>query len=544
MLRSQFLLEVSGGGHGASASVPLQASSRNLEEPTSAKICAHCVLTVLNISQRIVSFKVLTNAQNRYSIRPSIGILQPSQSLDITVGVSRKHASEPAGVILLRYVKLPGDWSLQHDLASFWSNAPKDKVKALKLVQSVFEPDSANYSLHSSFSGISSAHGSGSPTLDVDFDSHNTPLPSVSGNHKSSSQLRAVEIDRSIPDAAHESRENASANAMLPANISDVAPRTYSTSTNSRESAFSFLQGSNTSLPIPRVDEVSQVPLASFNSLASFIPVEAHSVCTALANSADDNGFTAGPRSDSRASTLSDYSHRTDDPTLGMDQDMVAAVEKLRAAVSSVKARPKTEVTSFAHRRLRASESSSAKDSAAAALLDAPSTLQSSDVNGPSVPSANTSTSTAIKHSRYPPVEAFVSSISRVSTTDSSFFQRLFPSASLSGLPVFVKMDPNMLQLSEGESQELLLLLRWKDVVAISVRTDSTVATILLLLNGNSGNVASCFRDIKVCDSLVSDVYHKLHLLAIKGSADTICRMAVHASRCPGNVLQPLPHVR
>ena len=104
-------------------------------------------------------------------------------------------------------------------------------------------------------------------------------------------------------------------------------------------------------------------------------------------------------------------------------------------------------------------------------------------------------------------------------------------------------MDPHMLRLSEGDCEELLLLLRWKDVVAMSVRTDST-ATILLLLNGNSGNVASCFRDIKVCDSLISDVHHKLHLLSIKGSADTVCRMAVHASRCPGNELQSLPHVR
>ncbi len=538
MLRPRFLLEVSGGGHGSSAAVPLHASTRNLEEPTSAKICAHCILTVLNTSQRVVSFKVLTNAQNRYSIRPSLGILQPTQSLDITVGVSRKHASDPAGVILLRYVKLPDDWSLQHDLASFWSNAPKDRVKALKLVQSAFEPDSTNYSLHSSFSGVSSAHGSGSPVLDTDSDLHATHLYTMSGNHRPSSPLRSVEMDRSNPDAECELREHPSANVALSANHWNDAARAYSAAANPREAA------SMDSLQIPRVAEVSQIPLDSFNTMASFVPVEVQHSNPAHVSSADENGFVAGPRSDSRASTLSDYSHRTDDPTLGMDPDMVAAVEKLRAAVSSVKARPKPELSSFVHSRSRSNDLSSSKDSAAAAPLDAPSSLPSSNVNEPSVLSASRETSTAVKHSRYPPVEAFVSSISRINSTDLSLFRRIFPSASLSDLPVFVKMDANMLKLSEGESQELLLLLRWKDVVALSVRTDDTVATILLLLNGNNGNVASCFRDIKVCDSLVSDVYHTLHLLSIKGSADTICRMAVHASRCPGNVLKTIPHVR
>jgi hypothetical protein len=541
MLKSQFLLEVSGGGHSDSATVPLRLSAQNLEEPTSAKICAHCMLTVLNTSQRIVSFKVLTNAQNRYSIRPAVGILQPSQSLDIIVGVSRKHASDPPGVILLRYVKLPGDWSLQNDLASFWSNAPKDKVKALKLVQSVFEADSANYSLHSSFSGVSSAHGNGSPMLDADSDSHATPLSTAPASHR---QPRTVETHRSRPDAAHQSCEHPSATASEMG--LDDAHRTNAVITNSREADVSFPPAlSNAGLQIPRVAEVSRIPhgnLESFNSLASFMPVESHQLDHAPVSSADDAGYTAGPRSDSRASTLSDYSHRTDDPALGMDQDMVAAVEKLRAAVSSVKARPKPEMPPFTHRRPRANDPSSSRDSTAAAPLDASSSLPKS-ANEPSAPPVNGETPTVTKHSRYPPVEACVSSISRVNSADSSLLRLLFPSATLSDLPVYVKMDPHMLQLSEGDSQELLLLLRWKDVVALSVRTDSDVATILLLLNGNSGNVASCFRDIKVCDSLVSDVYHTLHLLSIKGSADTICRMAVHAGRCPGNSLQPLPHV-
>ena len=547
MLRSQFLLEVSGGADDTSATKPLQASARNLEEPTSAKICAHCILTVINTSQRIVSFKVLTNSQNRYSIRPSVGILQPSQSLDITVGVSRKHASDPAGVILLRYVKLPSDWSLQNDLASFWSNAPKGKVKALKLVQSVFEPDSANYSLHSSFSEVSSAHGNGSPVIDADSDFRVTPVSTSSGNHKSSGQLRSADNDKSRPVAAHESREH------LPANGTASAVRSFEPSRVDVRTAVSYeasVPGDtplNTGPHSTLTAEVSHIPrvnLESVSSMSSFIPVETRHMDDIVMNTVNDSGCTAGQRSDSRASTLSDYSHRTDDPLLGIDQDMVAQVEKMRAAVSSVKERPKTDPSYHMHRRTRTKDSGSseAAKSTEVDLVDAPASLSGSSTE-PSSQTVNSEAPSTAKRSRYPPVEVCVSSISRVSSGLPSIMSRLFPSASLSDQKVYVKMDPHMLQLSEGDCEELLLLLRWKDVVAMSVRTDST-ATILLLLNGNSGNVASCFRDIKVCDSLISDVHHKLHLLSIKGSADTVCRMAVHASRCPGNELQSLPHVR
>jgi hypothetical protein len=548
MLRSQFLLEVSGGADDSAASRPLQASARNLEEPTSAKICAHCILTVLNTSQRIVSFKVLTNSQNRYSIRPSIGILQPSQSVDITVGVSRKHASDPAGVILLRYVKLPSDWSLQNDLASFWSNAPKGKVKALKLVQSVFEPDSANYSLHSSFSEVSSAHGNGSPVIDADSDFRVTPVSSSSGNHKSSCQLRSADNDQSRPVAAHDSREHPPVNwtASTGRGIRPISHVDVPT-------AVSYESGVPGDIPLNAgphssvTAEVSRIPrvnLESVSSMSSFIPVETRHMDDTIINTVNDSGCTAGQRSDSRASTLSDYSHRTDDPLLGIDQDMVAQVEKMRAAVSSVKERPKTDLSSHMHRRTRTKDSGSseAAKSTEVHLVDAPASLSRSSID-PSSQKVDGETPSTAKRSRYPPVEVCVSSISRVSSGFPSIMSRLFPSASLSDQKVYVKMDPHMLQLSEGDCEELLLLLRWKDVVAMSVRVDST-ATILLLLNGNSGNAASFFRDIKVCDSLISDVHHKLHLLSIKGSADTVCRMAVHASRCPGNELQSLPHVR
>jgi len=537
MLRSQFLLEVSGGADDAAAAVPLRATARNLEEPTSAKICAHCILSVLNTSQRIVSFKVLTNAQNRYSIRPAVGILQPSQTIDITIGVSRKHSSDPAGVILLRYVKLPSDWSLQNDLASFWSSAPKGNVKALKLVQTVFEPDPASYSMHSSFSGASSAHGNGSPVLDADSDERVTP--SSAAIHRHPNQSRSAESDRNRPAVAHESSVQPFTSATASSLPVSNPPRVSQIATDSNVAAVSRPQQQASGSQFRRVAEISQAHHAAsdaLNSTASFMPVELHLSANALADAANDDGGTAGPRSDSRASTLSDYSHRTDDPALGLDLDMVAAVERLRAAVSSVKDRPPFEPPPHMHRRPRAKDHSSSADATSTAP-EAASSSRSKSSNESSAAQISGETSTVVKPSRYPPVEACVSSISRVTSA-------LFPSALLSGQPVYVKMDPHMLQLSEGDSEELLLLLRWKDVVALSVRTDSTVATILLLLQGNSGNSASCFRDIKVCDSLVSDVYHKLHLLSIKGSADTICRMAVHASRCPGNSLQTLPHVR
>jgi hypothetical protein len=548
MLRSQFLLEVSGGADDASASIPLQASARNLEEPTSAKICAHCILTVLNTGQRIVSFKVLTNSQNRYSIRPSVGILQPSQSLDITVGVSRKHASDPAGVILLRYVKLPSDWSLQNDLASFWSNAPKGKVKALKLVQSVFEPDSANYSLHSSFSEVSSAHGNGSPVIDADSDSRVTPVSTSSLNHKSSGQLHSADNDQSRPVAAHESREHPPANSTASTvhGIRSISHADVRTAV-SYEGGVPGDTASNAgphSLLTAEVSHIPRVNLESVSSMSSFIPVETRHMDDTVMNTVNDSGCTAGQRSDSRASTLSDYSHRTDDPLLGMDQDMVAEFQQIRAVVSSIKERPKTDPSSLMHRRTRTKDSGSseAAKSTEVDLVDAPALLSTGSTE-PSSQKINSETPSTAKRSRYLLVEVCVSSISRVSSGFPSIMSRLFPSASLSDQKVYVKMDPNMFQLSEGDCEELLLSLRWKDVVAMSVRTDST-ATLLLLLNGNSGNAASCFRDIKVCDSLISDVHHKLHLLSIKGSADTVCRMAVYASRCHGNKLQSLPHVR
>ena len=540
------MLEVSGGADDAAATIPLRATTRNLEDPTSAKICAHCILSVLNTSQRIVSFKVLTNAQNRYSIRPAVGILQPSQSLDITVGVSRKHANDPAGVILLRYVKLPTDWSLQHDLASFWSSAPKGKVKALKLVQTVFEPDPTNYSMHSSFSGTSSAHGNGSPVLDADSDSRVTPASATSGILGHSNQSRDAESNRNRPAVANETSMHPLASATASSNFVHDPTRVTNVATDSNGAVASLPQQPNSGSQCWRVAEISQAHLANLdvlNSPASFVPVELHRAPNSLADDVNDDGGAAGARSDSRASTLSDYSHRTDDPALGMDLDMVAAVERLRAAVSSVKDRPPFEPPPHMHRRSQAKVPISSADAKSTATAPVAAPSSRSKISN-ETPSANGETPNTIKHSRYPPVEACVSSISRMSSADPSFLQRLFPSALLSDQPVFVKMDPHTLQLSEGQNEELLMLLRWKDVVALSVRTDSTVATILLLLQGNSGNVASCFRDIKVCDSLVSDVYHKLHLLSIKGSADTICRMAVHASRCPGNSLQPLPHVR
>jgi hypothetical protein len=154
----------------------------------------------------------------------------------------------------------------------------------------------------------------------------------------------------------------------------------------------------------------------------------------------------------------------------------------------------------------------------------------------------NGEASAASKRSRYPPVEACVSSISR---SAQSIMSKFFPAASLSDQPVYVRMDPNVLQLYEGDSEALLLFkIRWKDIVALSVRSCSTTATILLLVNGNSGNESSCARDIKACDSLVSDVHHTLHLMSIKGSVETVCRMVVHASRCNSSPPQSLPHVR
>jgi hypothetical protein len=527
MLKSQFLLEVSGAE--TSASIPIQASARNLEEPTSAKICAHCLLTVINTSQRIVSFKVLTNAQNRYSIRPALGILQPSQSLDITVGVSRKHAGDPAGVILLRYVKLPDDWSMQNDLVSFWSNAPKEKTKrALKLVQSVFEPDSANYSLHSSFSGTSSAHGRGSPVYDLESDFNGTPAV-TSAIRMPSNQLRAAEMDRDTSAAACAVGEHPSASVVL-----DEPTRAIGAANHSVEKAVSHLQTLNLSTQIARVTEVSRVPQgnsASFSTLASFIPVGTSSQDNALVNSTEDSGCIAGPRSDSRTSTLSDHSHRTDDARLAIDHDIVLDFEKMRAAVSSVKGKPRSEVHSNVNRP-RAKDTNSSQTAFGSA--DEPSSRSAPALNG-ETPAVN-------KRSRYPPVEACVSSISR---SAQSIMSRLFPAASLSDQPVYVRMDPNTLQLFEGESEALLLFkIRWKDVVALSVRSCSATATVLLLVNGNSGNESSCARDIKACDSLVSDVHHTLHLMSIKGSAETVCRMVVHASRCNSSPPQSLPHVR
>ncbi len=545
MIKSQFLLEVSAGTDSASASIPLQTTCRNLDEPTSFKICAHCTLTILNVSHRIISFKVLTNAPNRYSIRPAIGILQPSQSLDIFVGVSRKHASDPAGVILLRYVKLPDDWSVKNDLASFWSNAPKENVKAVKLVQSVFEPDPSNYSMHSSFSEPSSAHGNGSPAIDAESDLYATPATA----NVPLSQPRSAENDRERLAAASEAGERSSANvAGAPASWGDPS-RTNGADKHCNEGMGFSRPPANTGLQSARVAEVSHVPRgdsSTFNHVTSFMPVEVSRQNIDVADSANDAGCIAGHRSDSRTSTLSDSSHRTDDARLGIDQDIVQDFEKMRAAVSSVRVRPKLESQTYAQDRTRAKDTDSSEivKSNVAGPVDEPSSRAGSGMEAcASLVSGETSATT--QYSNYPPVEACVSSISRL-TSANSFLSRLFPSASLSDQPVLVRMDRNMLQLFEGKSEtSLLLKIRWKDVVALSVCTGSTAATILLLVHGNSGNKTSCVRDIKVCDSLVSDVHHTLHLMSIKGSAETACRMAVHASRChANNTLPTLPHVR